>query len=130
MNPNQKSEVQVMQPPGPTLVGAQYGQPVVQPGVVVPSAIIINQKTPEMKIAPEEFKTVPITMEWQFCKRMMTTKVNKSLDICACLLCYSTGIIFKISKLKKFEKILKIIKIPLSAKKIKFSLENKNNNQS
>ena len=77
-----------------------YGQPAVVP-VPVPAPpttnVLVNQQGPANQVAPENYKCVPISTVCLFCKRTMTTKVSKTLNICACLLCYCTGIIFYVA---------------------------------
>ena len=85
------TEAQIMQPPPGPL---RYGQPVVQPAIVTPAPIVVNQQNPEIRVGPQDFKVVPVTITCQFCKRTITTQVTKSLDVCACLLCYCTCIVF------------------------------------
>ena len=94
MNRNETTETQEMKPPQGPLVPATYGQPIVQPvPVAVPVPVVNNQgEIPPMD--PEKFKTTPITLKCQFCHKVTTTKVDRSLNVCACLLCYCTGIVF------------------------------------
>ena len=71
-------------------VNPLYGQPVVAPAPVMP-VVVTNQ---EQMIDPKIFKTHPVAIKCQFCKRPMTTKVTKQCNCCACCLCYFTGIVF------------------------------------
>ena len=94
MNRNETTETQEMKPPQGPLVPATYGQPIVQPvPVAVPVPVVNNQgEIPPMD--PEKFKTTPVTLKCQFCHKVTATKVDRSLNVCACLLCYCTGICF------------------------------------
>ena len=95
------TETQNIQTPNSPLAPPGYAQPISQPAIapaipVTPVAIISNQNNPNgnaLPVDPDKFKCVPIMMECQFCHRMMATKVSKSLNVCACLLCYCTGIV-------------------------------------
>ena len=71
-------------------VSPLYGQPVVAPAPVMP-VVVTNQ---EQMIDPKIFKTHPVAIKCQFCKRPMTTNVTKQCNVCACCLCYFTGIVF------------------------------------
>ena len=75
-------------------VNPLYGQPVVvQPPMITPVPVPV-QNNNEPMIDPKIFKTHPVAIKCQFCKRPMTTKVTKQFNLCACLLCYCTGIGF------------------------------------
>ena len=91
-NPREMTEVQIMQAPQGPLTGTPYGQPVVQ--AENQRTLVINNQLTDTRPKPEDFKTTPITLVCQFCKKPITTEVSKSLDICACLLCYCTCIMF------------------------------------
>ena len=102
MNRNETTETQEMKPPQGPLVPATYGQPIVQqvpimPTVPVPVAVQVAPPDKQgglSHIDPDKIKTAPLTVQCPFCKKVTTTKVDKSLNVCACLLCYCTGIVF------------------------------------
>ena len=72
-----------------------YGQPVTsagqmgQPGL----PIIINQQSPVAMANPLMFKTTPIALTCIFCNKPCTTVVQKKCNVCACLLCWCTGLL-------------------------------------
>ena len=71
-----------------------YGQPTLAPpqGQTVP--IVLNQQQPVTLPSPEKFGTTPIAMNCIFCKKPIVTKVNRTCNVCACILCYLTGLVF------------------------------------
>ena len=102
MNRNETTETQEMKPPQGPLVPATYGQPIAQPVPImttVPVPVAVQVAPPDKQgglshIDPDKIKTAPLTVQCPFCKKVTTTKVDKSLNVCACLLCYCTGIVF------------------------------------
>ena len=102
MNRNETTETQEMKPPQGPLVPATYGQPIAQPVPImttVPVPVAVQVAPPDKQgglshIDPDKIKTTPLTVQCPFCKKVTTTKVDKSLNVCACLLCYCTGIVF------------------------------------
>ena len=100
MNRNETTETQEMKPPQGPLVPATYGQPIVQPVPIMPtvpapvSIQIAPDKQGEQMPDPDKFKTTPVTLKCPFCHKVTATKVDRSLNVCACLLCYCTGIVF------------------------------------
>ena len=84
---HETTEAKIIQPPtGPNLT---YGKPAVTPNGP-PQSVIVNQ------VRPDDFKVDPIALKCQFCGKMVTTKVKKDINICACLLCYCTCLLFYI----------------------------------
>ena len=80
-----------------------YGQPVTSAGQMGPQnqaygqpgqPIVINQQSPVMMANPLMFKTTPIALTCIFCKKPCTTVVQQKCNVCACLLCWCTGLIF------------------------------------
>ena len=71
-----------------------YGQPTLAPPQGQPVPVVLNQQQPVTLPSPEKFGTTPIAMNCIFCKKPITTKVNRTCNICACLLCYLTGLVF------------------------------------
>ena len=96
MNRNETTETQEMKPPQGPLVPATYGQPIVQPVPIMPTVPVpvpIQVAPDKQGMDPEKFKTTPVTLECPFCHKVTATKVDRSLNVCACLLCYCTGIV-------------------------------------
>ena len=75
---------------------APYAQPAIVQGAIAPVVIVNNQEKAEPPnfVNPNRFKSNEIFITCPFCRKPMTTKVKLSINICACLLCYFTGIIF------------------------------------
>ena len=90
-----------MQPQNPPY--GSYGQPVTSADQMGPQnqaygqpgqPIVINQQSPVMMANPLMFKTTPIALTCIFCNKPCTTVVQKKCNVCACLLCWCTGLIF------------------------------------
>ena len=71
----------------------RYGQPATIPAPVVPGAVVVNQQAPTLMLHPDKYKTTPVCVTCPTCRNNMTTVITKKFNICACLLCYCTGII-------------------------------------
>ena len=71
-----------------------YGQPALVPPQGPPVVVIQNQEQPVAVINPNMFKTTPIALTCMFCKKPVTTNVRRTCNVCACLLCYFTGLVF------------------------------------
>ena len=74
-------------------INQTYGQPVLTNPAYPPQGVVLNQNTNNMP-SPNQFKTTPVALNCIFCKQPVTTKVEKTINVCACLLCYCTGLIF------------------------------------
>ena len=72
-------------------INQPYGTPALNQGP--PQAVIITNQNPGV-VNPDMFKTHPVALTCMFCKKPMTTNVNTTCNVCACLLCYLTGIAF------------------------------------
>ena len=102
MNRSETTETQEMQPPKGPLVPATYGQPIAQPVPIMPTVAVpvpvqvapLDKQGEQLHMDPVKFKTTPVTFYCPFCKKVGVTKVDRSLNVCACLLCYGTGIVF------------------------------------
>ena len=79
-----------------------YGQPVTSAGQMGPQnqaygqpglPIVINQQSPVAMANPLMFKTTPIALTCIFCNKPCTTVVQKKCNVCACLLCWCTGLL-------------------------------------
>jgi len=96
---NAKNETQNSQnEPPPSMVPNvpienRYGQPVTAPAPYVPNAVVLNQQTPTLMLHPDKYKTTPVCVTCPTCRNNMTTVITKKFNVCACLLCYCTGII-------------------------------------
>ena len=66
-----------------------YSQPIIQ-GTAYPNAVIVNQPV-IISGTNQFFSSSPISTTCQFCKASVTTSVEKSFNILACLLCLFTG---------------------------------------
>ena len=94
---NNETTAHIVQTPNyPNLA---YGQPIAPPAPPDPKIVIVNQKDPDSSHipGPKDFMIDPITFKCPFCGKMMATEVTKDINICACLFCYCTGLIFYIS---------------------------------
>jgi len=89
-----------MQPQNPPY--GSYGQPVTSTDQMGPQnqaygqpgqPIVINQQQPVMMANPLMFKTTPIALTCIFCNKPCTTVVQKKCNVCACLLCWCTGLL-------------------------------------
>ena len=71
-------------------MGGPHGPPPMGQGMVV------NQAQPQVVnvVANQTFGTKPVSITCQFCKKPVTTTVNKTCNCCSCLLCCWTGFIF------------------------------------
>ena len=86
-----------MQPQNPP-----YGQPAISADQMAPQnqaygqpgqPIVINQQSPVTMANPLMFKTTPIALTCIFCNKPCTTVVQKKCNVCACLLCWCTGLL-------------------------------------
>ena len=86
-----------MQPQNPP-----YGQPAISADQMAPQnqaygqpgqPIVINQQSPVMMANPLMFKTTPVALTCIFCNKPCTTVVQKKCNVCACLLCWCTGLL-------------------------------------
>ena len=76
-------------------INPPYGQPaLVPPQNNTPATVIVNQPQVVSPVNPINFGTKPIAMNCIFCKKPITTQVERTCNVCACILCYCTGLVF------------------------------------
>ena len=87
--PTQKLEINNLQNQNPS----NYGNPINQQPYPVQNTLpTLNQFQPlYVNIVNTQFGTKPVSINCQFCKAPVTTLVNKSFNICSCLLCWFTS---------------------------------------
>ena len=93
---NETTEAHIVQTPNnPNLA---YGQPITPPGPPG-QVVLVNQTSPSVsgQIRPNDFKIDPIALKCPYCGKMMATEVNKDVNVCACLLCWCTCLIFYVA---------------------------------
>ena len=70
-----------------------YGQPA-NDSREANNSIVINQQSPALLLHPGMFKTTSVALNCTFCHKPITTSVTKNINLCACLLCWFTALIF------------------------------------
>ena len=84
-------------PPPPLPMNNNYGVPIQMnpnPYPAMNRPPLMNNQVQIINVVVPNFGTQPVSINCQFCRTPITTKVRTSLNFCNCLLCFFTSFTF------------------------------------